>query len=112
MTALIGMRCRSASAGSATGQPTILPVVRSLYETSTSTVSFIPRGWWRAWSSLTIQRRETDLREEKLWCRRGDWAGVMLYRAGLYHVVCCSTDLHSARQLVVSTCTGSCWGVR
>src|SRR2546427_4619123 len=49
MTALIGMRCRSASAGSATGQPTILPVVRSLYETSTSTVSFTPQGWWRAW---------------------------------------------------------------
>src|SRR5882724_6668636 len=51
MTALIGMRCRSASAGSATGQPTILPVVRSLYETSTSTVSFIARGRWRAWSA-------------------------------------------------------------
>src|SRR5882724_12330630 len=51
MTALIGMRCRSASAGSATGQPTILPVVRSLYETSTSTVSFTPRGRWRAWSA-------------------------------------------------------------
>src|SRR4029453_7116558 len=50
MTALIGMRCRSASAGSATGQPTTLPVVRSLYETSTSTVSFTPRGWGGAWS--------------------------------------------------------------
>src|SRR6185436_21039605 len=66
MTALIGMRCRSASAGSATGKPSTRPVDRSLYETSTSTVSLFRQaragrgGRWdldRHGAFLAIEKR-------------------------------------------------------
>jgi len=65
MTALIGMRCRSASAGSATGQPTTLPVDRSLYETSTSTVALSRQARAERGGRCDLDRHGTFLAIEK-----------------------------------------------